>query len=209
MAGVLYDCSDQKGKTQLTFDFAFNSAFNGIHSRNKVRLWIRFTLASSNDLALEYSFSQKKLFLRENVIETSLWKMLNLPYKYPKWELKTMHIKQPMKVFWKIKVSETDLSETSWNLRIFFRNPLKIPVAEYIFFFVCCLQPTRRLLHMVLQGFWSQISKWPFLKHDSKTANAHLCFDETKLTLVIFRGSRSFSHVRKQSSRKLLDTWRL
>ena len=99
MAGVLYDSSEEKGKTQFTFDFAFNSAFNGIHSRNRVRLWIRFTLASSNDLALECSFSQKKLFLRETVIETSLWKMLNLPHKYPKRELKTMHIKQPMKVF--------------------------------------------------------------------------------------------------------------
>ena len=38
LAAVLCDSSDQKGKTQFTSDFAFNSTFNGIQSQNRVRL---------------------------------------------------------------------------------------------------------------------------------------------------------------------------
>ena len=111
--------------------------------------------------------------------------MLNSPHKYPKWELKAMSIKQPTKVFWKLKVSKTDFSEQSHS-----------EICEILFeiFLIYLLRSTFSFSSAVynllmdsftwfLQGFWSQLSKRPFPKHDSKTANAHLCFDETKLWL--------------------------
>ena len=160
-------------------DFAFNSNFNGTNSRNRARR-TKFTLASPTDLA-RIQFLAKKTKNKNSLYEKPYSSRVRrrcqiYPIKYP------MSIKQPMKVFWKIRfLKQTVLNKVVLKSVKSFAKSFKSRCYGAHFLFFCCLQFTKGLLHTRFTRILiTDFKNGHFPKHHSKTASAHLRFSETK-----------------------------